>query len=268
MQTVVVGLSGGIDSSVAAYLLKQQGYNVIGLHMRTENPETAEQDEQQVKSLCNKLGIECVVVDYKDDMQIVKDYFINEYLAGRTPNPCVICNKEVKFKPLLEYAKKLNADYFATGHYARIEHTESGTKLKKAVDESKDQSYFLCKLTNEQLSMVLFPLGEITKAEVKQIALKSNLVNENTKESYDICFLGSQKFKDFMQTNYPEKSGNIIDEKTNKIVGTHTGISKYTIGQRRGLNIGGQKGFEADRWFVTRKDTKNIMVSTEQSVDE
>lgn len=256
MKTVVVGLSGGVDSSVAAYLLKQQGFKVIGLHMLTENPETRSEDEQQVQTLCKKLGIECVIVDYKDDMQIVKDYFVKEYLAGRTPNPCVVCNKEVKFKPLLEQAEKLNADYFATGHYARIEHTESGSKLKKAVDENKDQSYFLCQLTNEQLSKVLFPLGELTKSEVKQIAKDNNLVSENTKESYDICFLGSQKFKDFMSANYPEKIGNIIDEKTNKVVGTHTGISKYTIGQRRGLNIGGKKGFEADRWFVTKKDIK------------
>lgn len=260
MKTVVVGLSGGVDSSVAAYLLKQQGYEVIGLHMRTENSETRAEDELQVKALCEKLGIKCVVVDYKDDMQLVKDYFIKEYISGRTPNPCVICNKEVKFKPLLNYAQELKADYFATGHYARIEHTESGTYLKKAVDENKDQSYFLCQLTNEQLSHVLFPLGQLTKTEVKQIAKENNLVSENTKESYDICFLGSQKFKDFMQTNYPEKSGKIVDEKTNKVVGTHTGISKYTIGQRRGLNIGGKKGFELNRWFVTKKDIKTNTV--------
>lgn len=257
MKTVVVGLSGGVDSSVAAYLLKQQGYKVIGLHMKTENPQTAQEDEQRVKELCAMLKIECVVVDYQDHMQQVKDYFINEYLSGRTPNPCVICNREVKFKPFLTYVQKLKADYFATGHYAKVEHTQNGHALKKAKDENKDQSYFLCQLTSQQLEKVLFPLGDLTKAEVKQIALENNLVTPNTKESYDICFLGSQKFKDYMNLNHPEKSGKIIDKQTNKVVGTHTGISKYTIGQRRGLNIGGINGFEADRWFVVDKDIKN-----------
>ena len=257
MQTVVVGLSGGVDSSVAAYLLKQQGYRVIGLHMKGENPETRAEDEARVRSLCSELDIECVVVDYFDHMQIVKDYFVKEYLSGRTPNPCVICNKEVKFKPFLEYMKNLKADYFATGHYAIIEHNENGHFLKKAVDKEKDQSYFLCQLSSEQLSKVLFPLGTLTKQEVRRIAEENHLITKQTKESYDVCFLGSQKFKDFMNENYPEKAGNIIDKKTNKIVGTHTGISKYTIGQRRGLNIGGKNGYEADRWFVVDKDIKS-----------
>lgn len=257
MKTVVVGLSGGVDSSVAAYLLKKQGYKVIGLHMKGENEETREADEKRVRELCCEMGIECVVVDYKDHMQIVKDYFVNEYLAGRTPNPCVVCNKEVKFKPFLEYMKKLGADYFATGHYARIEHTEKETILKKAVDQEKDQSYFLCQLSNEQIEKVLFPLGELKKTEVRKIAEENNLITKQTKDSYDVCFLGSQKFKDFMSENHPEQPGDIVDEKTNTVVGRHTGISKYTIGQRRGLNIGGKNGYEADRWFVVRKDMKS-----------
>lgn len=255
-KTVIVGLSGGVDSSVAAYLLKEQGYNVIGLHMKTENPETREADEQRVKELCEELQIECVVVEYQDHMQKVKDYFVNEYLAGRTPNPCVVCNKEVKFKPFLEYMEKLGADYFATGHYAIIDHANNKHILKQAVDKEKDQTYFLCQLTSEQISKVLFPLGELTKAEVRKIAEENNLVTKQTKESYDVCFLGSEKFKDFMMKNYPEKEGNIVDIKTNKIVGKHTGISKYTVGQRRGLNIGGKNGFGADRWFVVKKDVK------------
>lgn len=257
MKTVVVGLSGGVDSSVAAYLLKQQGYKVIGLHMLGENPETREEDKTRVQELCDELGIECVVVDYQDHMQIVKDYFVEEYKNGRTPNPCVVCNKEVKFKPFLEYANKLNADYFATGHYAKIEHTEKGHSLKKAKDQSKDQSYFLCQLSNEQLSKVLFPLGDLTKQEVRKIAEEHNLVTQNTKESYDVCFLGSQKFKHFMDTNHPEKAGNIVDIKTNKVLGKHTGISKYTIGQRRGINLGGKNGYEEGRWFVVKKDIKS-----------
>lgn len=260
MKTVVVGLSGGVDSSVAAFLLKQQGYNVVGLHMRGENQETREEDEKRVKELCRELQIECVVVDYKDHMQLVKDYFVKEYLSGATPNPCVVCNKEVKFKPFLEYVEKLNADYFATGHYAIVEHTSNGHFLKKAIDENKDQSYFLCQLSSEQISKVLFPLGNLTKAEVRKIAEENNLVTKQTKESYDVCFLGSQKFKDFMAENYPEKEGNIVDKKTNKVVGKHTGISKYTIGQRRGLNIGGKNGFDDGRWFVVQKDVKSNTV--------
>ena len=256
---VIVGLSGGVDSSVSAYLLKQAGYNVVGLHMRTENVETREQDERRVKELCEKLGIECVVVDYKDHMQKVKDYFISEYLSNRTPNPCVVCNKEVKFKPFLEFVETLKADYFATGHYAKVEHSESGHRLKKGQDENKDQSYFLCGLSSEQISKVLFPLGDLKKEEVKKIANENGLISADTKESYDICFLGSEKFKDYMLKNHPEKEGDIVDVKTNKVVGKHTGISKYTIGQRRGLNIGGQKGFDG-RWFVVSKDTqKNIV---------
>lgn len=257
MKTVLVGMSGGVDSSVSAYLLKQQGYKVIGLHMRGENLETRDADEQQVRKLCNLLDIECKVVDYQDHMQIVKDYFIKEYLEGRTPNPCVICNKEVKFKPFLEIMEDLGADYFATGHYAQIIDKGEKRYLKKAVDENKDQTYFLCKLSQNQISKVLFPLGGLTKEEVKQIAKENNLVSSETKESYDICFLGSQKFKDFMAKNYPEKTGNIVDEKTNTIIGKHSGISKYTIGQRRGLNIGGKNGFDGGRWFVVKKDVRN-----------
>ncbi len=255
-KTVIVGLSGGVDSSVAAYLLKKQGYNVIGLHMFGENAETNRQDEQTVKALCEKLNIKCVIVDFKNHMQIVKDYFIKEYISGATPNPCVICNREVKFKPFIDYMKEFGADYFATGHYARIEHVGNNHYLKKAIDESKDQSYFLCQLSNEQISKALFPLGELTKKEVKQIAQENNLVSENTKESYDICFLGTEKFKDYMSKNHPEKHGNIVDITTNKVVGEHTGISKYTLGQRKGLNIGGKSGFKEDRWFVVKKDIK------------
>ena len=254
MKTVVVGLSGGVDSSVAAYLLKKQGYNVIGLHMKSENQIEAENDEKRVRELASELGIQLEVVDYSNQMQVVKDYFINEYKNGNTPNPCVVCNREVKFKPFVDYANKIGADYFATGHYAQIEHVDGKTILKKAVDNNKDQTYFLCQLTKEQLSKALFPLGKYTKDEVRKIAIENNLITAQTKESYDICFLGSQKFKDFIKNNYPEKSGNIIDIQSGKVVGIHTGISKYTIGQRRGLDIGGVNGFEDNRWFVVKKD--------------
>ena len=268
-KTVVVGMSGGVDSSVAALLLKQQGFSVIGLHMKGENKETRDADEKRVRELCSQMNIECKVVDYTDHMQIVKDYFTSEYKKGRTPNPCVVCNREVKFKPFLEYVEKLNADYFATGHYAKVVHDGDNHYLQKAKDTSKDQTYFLCQLSKDQISKVLFPLGDLTKEEVRKIAEENNLISSGTKDSYDICFLGSEKFKDFMNKNYPEKAGNIIDEKTGKTVGTHTGISKYTIGQRRGLGIGGSKEGTGESWFVTKKDViNNILYVTQGNGEE
>ena len=267
-KTVVVGMSGGVDSSVASLLLKKQGYKVIGLHMRGENLDTRDADEQRVKELCEKLGIECRVVDYADEMQGVKDYFVKEYLSGRTPNPCVVCNKEVKFKPFIDFANEINADYFATGHYASIEHKNGEHILKVAADENKDQTYFLCKLTQTQLKKALFPLGDLTKAEVRKIAEENGLVSASTKDSYDVCFLGSEKFKDFMDKNYPEKQGNIVDINSGKIVGKHGGISKYTLGQRKGLGIGGGHGTTGDCWFVVRKDIKSNVLYVAQSSDD
>ena len=266
--TVVVGMSGGVDSSVAALLLKKQGYNVIGLHMKAENPDTAKEDEMRVHELCECLGIECVVVDYSNQMQTVKDYFIAEYKAGRTPNPCVVCNRDVKFKPFLEQAKKFGADFYATGHYARIVHDQDEHLLKKAVDDAKDQSYFLCQLSKDQLKNVLFPLGEFTKPEVRKIAEENNLISANTRDSYDICFLGSEKFKDFMQKNYPEADGNIVDFKTQKVVGKHTGISRYTVGQRKGLGIGGGHGKTGESWYVAEKNLKTNTIYVAQGNGE
>ena len=264
----VVGMSGGVDSSVSAFILKQQGYDVVGLHMKSENADTAKQDEVRVVELCKKLDITLNVVEYADEMQKVKDYFVDEYLSGRTPNPCVVCNREVKFKPFIEFAEKLGADFFATGHYASIEHNENGSVLKIAKDENKDQTYFLCKLTQNQLQKALFPLGGLDKAEVKRIAEENGLVSKDTKESYDVCFLGSEKFKDFMNKNYPEKSGNIVDQVSGNVVGKHNGISKYTIGQRKGLGIGGGFGKSGDCWFVTKKDIKNNILYVAQGNDD
>lgn len=253
-KTVLVGMSGGVDSSVAALLLSKRGFNVVGLHMKSENAETSAADEQRVQQLCKHLGIECQIVEYSNQMQQVKDYFVNEYLAGRTPNPCVVCNKQVKFKPFLEHLQAAGVEYFATGHYAQIEHEGDLHYLKKAVDHTKDQTYFLCMLSQHQLEKAIFALGELTKDEVRDIAHKNGLISADTKDSYDVCFLGSQKFKDFMSANYPEKVGNIVDTKTNKIVGQHTGISKYTIGQRKGLGIGGGHGTNGESWYVVSKD--------------
>ncbi len=266
-KTVVVGMSGGVDSSVCALLLKQQGANVIGLHMLSENLATAEDDKNRVEKICEQLGIKCEIVNYNSEMQVVKDYFIKEYLSGKTPNPCVICNREVKFKPFVEYANIIGADFFATGHYAKIEHINGEHILQTAIDQNKDQTYFLCNLSKKQLSKALFPLGEYTKTEVKQIAIQNKLANEGQKESQDICFLGSEKFKDFMSKNYPEKQGDIIDAISGKIVGKHTGISKYTIGQRKGLGIGGGHGVSGECWFVVKKDIKQNVLYVAQGND-
>ena len=266
--SVVVGMSGGVDSSVVAYLLKKGGYRVIGLHMKNENSETAKQDEKLVREICETLNIECHVVEYQDEMQKVKDYFVNEYSLGFTPNPCVLCNKVVKFKPFIDFAEKLNADYFATGHYAVIEHNENEHRLIVAKDVTKDQTYFLNQLSAKQLEKALFPLGGLDKSEVREIAKSVGLPNADKKDSQDICFLGSQKFKDFMAENYPEKAGDIIDQTTGKVVGRHSGLNKYTIGQRKGLGIGGGVGKTLDAWFVTGKDIKTNVLYVAQGNDD
>ena len=265
---VVVGMSGGVDSSVVAYLLKSQGYEVVGLHMKNASEESAETDEQLVREICDKLQIECQVVEYTDEMQKVKDYFAEEYSLGRTPNPCVLCNKLVKFKPFIDYTEKIGADYFATGHYAVINHDGGEHKLIVAKDITKDQTYFLNQLSAQQLSKALFPLGALDKSEVREIAKEIGLPNADKKDSQDICFLGSQKFKDFMDKNYPAKPGNIVDELTGNVVGKHSGLNKYTIGQRKGLGIGGGLGKTLDAWFVTRKDAKTNSLYVAQGGEE
>ena len=266
--SVVVGMSGGVDSSVAAYVLKQQGYEVIGLHMKSSNTETSAEDENSARIIAKRLGIELVVTDYEDEMQQVKDYFINEYRNGKTPNPCVLCNKIVKFNPFIEYASKVGADFFATGHYAQIEHTENGHILYSGVDLPKDQSYFLNQLSQNQLQKVLFPLGKFSKNEVRRLAEKIGLDNADRKDSYDVCFLGSQKFKEYIDNVIPEKPGDIVDVSTGKIVGKHPGLSKYTLGQRKGLGIGGGVGETLEAWFVSKKDLKTNTLFVEQGNGE
>ena len=267
-QTVVVGMSGGVDSSVVALLLKLKGYNVVGLHMKSSNEDSSDDDEKTVIELCENMGIKLHVVNYQDEMQLVKDYFINEYLAGRTPNPCVVCNKEVKFKPFIDFANKIGADFFATGHYARIEHKNGKHTLMTAIDSQKDQTYFLSKLSQSQLEKAIFPLGELTKPEVRQIAEDNGLVSSHKKDSFDVCFVGSSKFKDYMDKIHPEKAGNIVDVDSGKVVGRHGGISKYTLGQRKGLGIGGGHGTSGDCWFVVKKDIKNNILYVAQGNDD
>lgn len=265
---VVVGLSGGVDSSVSAFILKQQGFEVVGLHMKSSNSETSADDEKDARLVAEKLGIEFVVINYDDEMQLVKDYFINEYRSGKTPNPCVLCNKIVKFKPFIEYAEKIGADYFATGHYARIEHFGKKHILYSGAELAKDQSYFLNQLSQKQLEKVLFPLGALSKIEVREIAEKIGLENANRKDSQDVCFLGSQKFKEYIDRVIPEKPGDIVDISTGKVVGKHNGLSKYTLGQRKGLGIGGGFGKTLDAWFVSKKDLKTNTLFIEQGNGE
>ena len=258
---IVVGISGGVDSSVAAYLLKKQGHDVIGLFMINWDEQdgqcTAEEDYEDVKRVCTKIGIPYFSVNYsKEYYDRVFKYFLDEYQAGRTPNPDVLCNREIKFGPFLEKAKQLGADMIATGHYAKTIQKDGKTYLLKAKDLTKDQSYFLNQLSQAQLSSVIFPLADIEKTEVRKIAKELGLSTAEKKDSTGICFIGERNFKNFLKTYLPAKPGEIrtLDE---KVVGHHDGLMYYTIGQRRGLNLGGTKDKNEQRWFVLKKDLKN-----------
>ena len=262
MKTVVVGLSGGVDSSVAAYLLKQQGYNVIGLFMLNweetdENGNcTAEQDFEDVKRVANKIGIPYYTVNYaKEYRERVFSYFLEEYEKGFTPNPDVMCNKEIKFGPFLKHAMELGADYIATGHYCKRVDKDGKVYLYKSFDKNKDQTYFLNQLNQSQLEKTLFPLADIDKTEVRRIASELGLITADKKDSTGICFIGERNFRNFLKTFIPARKGEIKDLQGNTL-GTHDGVMYYTIGQRRGLNLGGKNGYEDDRWFVVKKDVK------------
>jgi tRNA-specific 2-thiouridylase len=261
-KTVVVGMSGGVDSSVAALLLKQQGYNVIGLFMKNweENDINgvcaAEDDYSDVRRVCSKLEIPYYTVNFsKEYMDRVFSYFLSEYKAGRTPNPDVLCNREIKFGPFKDYAVKLGADYIATGHYCDISHENGIHYLLKAKDQNKDQTYFLNQLSQNQLNNILFPLGKIEKSEVRKIAGEYGLSTAKKKDSTGICFIGERNFRQFLLNYIPAKSGKIMTY-DKKVLGEHLGLMYYTIGQRKGLNIGGQKE-EEGRWFVIEKDLIN-----------
>ncbi|MBQ9182008.1 MAG: tRNA 2-thiouridine(34) synthase MnmA [Bacilli bacterium] len=269
MKRVVVGISGGVDSSVAALLLKNQGYDVIGLFMRNwdssinndylGNPNLnneicpQEEDYNDALKVCKKIGIELHRVDFvKEYWDYVFKYFLDELKLGRTPNPDVMCNKYIKFDMFIKEAKKLGADYIATGHYAKVK----DGKLYKAYDLNKDQSYFLSQLSSEQLKDVLFPLGDLDKPTVRKIAQENGLITANKKDSTGICFIGERNFKEFLKNYLPNKEGNIVNIDTNEIIGKHIGLMYYTIGQRKGLDIGGM----SDRAFVVGKDLdKNIL---------
>ena len=274
MKTVVCGMSGGVDSSVAAVLLKQQGYNVIGVFMKNweETSEdgvcSAEEDYFDVKQVCNKIGIPYYTVNYsKEYYNKVFENFLEEYKKGRTPNPDVLCNREIKFGPFLEFANKIGADFIATGHYAKTERKDGKTYLLKAKDLNKDQSYFLNQLSQEQLSKVLFPLSDIEKPEVRKIAESYNFINAKKKDSTGICFIGERNFRNFLKGYLPIKPGKIISTE-GKVLGEHIGLAYYTLGQRKGLNIGGRKDGNGKPYFVVSKDLENNNLIVSQGEGE
>ena len=261
-ERVIVGLSGGVDSAVAALLLKEQGYEVIGLFMK--NWEGDDDDEYcparvdlvDAAAVADRIGIDLEAVNFSAEYkERVFSLFLEEYQAGRTPNPDVLCNAEIKFKAFLDHAMDMGADYIATGHYARLDRSNDSVRLLKAWDESKDQSYFLYRLNQAQLSKTLFPLGELRKTEVREIALKNGLPNHAKKDSTGICFIGERPFREFLNRYLPKQPGAMRTPE-GKHIGEHQGLMFYTIGQRQGLGIGGP----GEPWFVAGKDMeKNIL---------
>ena len=261
--TVVVGMSGGVDSSVTALLLKQQGYEVIGLFMKNwEDDDDSEycssrQDLIDAVAVADTIGIPIEAVNFaKEYKDRVFSYFLREYEAGRTPNPDILCNSEIKFKAFLDHAIRLGADAIATGHYAGVREQNGLFQLLKADDDSKDQSYFLHRLNQVQLSKSMFPLGGLLKSKVRDIARDHNLSNHAKKDSTGICFIGERPFREFLNRYLPTKPGDMVLP-DGKVVGQHMGLSFYTIGQRQGLGIGGSRETTGEPWFVAGKDMAN-----------
>lgn len=257
---VIVAMSGGVDSSVSAFLLRKHGFQVEGLFMKNWEEDddeeycTAAVDLADAKKVCRQLDIPLHTVNFSSEYwNRVFDCFLSEYQAGRTPNPDIICNREIKFSVFLDHALGLGAEHIATGHYARCESDGSSICLKKGRDTGKDQSYFLHTLTREQLASTLFPLGEIKKSEVRSIARQENFDVHDKKDSTGICFIGERKFKDFLQNYIPAEAGDIVTL-NGECVGRHDGVIFYTIGQRQGLKIGGKRSFPEEPWYVVDKD--------------
>ncbi|MDL0420514.1 tRNA 2-thiouridine(34) synthase MnmA [Caldibacillus thermoamylovorans] len=266
---VVVGMSGGVDSSVAAYLLKQQGYDVIGVFMKNWDDTdefgvcTATEDYEDVIRVCNQIGIPYYAVNFeKEYWDKVFTYFLDEYKAGRTPNPDVMCNKEIKFKAFLEHALKLGADYLATGHYAQVKFIDGEYKMLRGKDANKDQTYFLNQLSQEQISKVMFPIGHMDKKRVREIAKEAGLATATKKDSTGICFIGERNFKEFLSKYLPAQPGR-METLTGEMKGFHEGLMYYTIGQRHGLGIGGS----GDPWFVVGKDLERNVLLVGQGYD-
>lgn len=275
---VVVAMSGGVDSSVAAAILKEQGYDVIGISLKLWDYDEDERkltgktccsidDIADAKDVCDTLGIPFYAFNHKPEFkEKVIETFVEEYRNGRTPNPCVLCNQFIKFDVLLKEAQKMGADYLATGHYARIQKTDDGVfHLQKGKDNQKDQSYVLFHLNQDELSRILLPIGDYTKAEIRELALKHNLITHNKRESMEICFIPNNDHAKFIAKNYPDKKhgkGNFVDWKGN-VLGEHEGIDAYTIGQRRGLKVG-----FGERMYVAqiRPDSNEVVLAQDHEI--
>jgi len=269
---VIVGMSGGVDSSVSALLLIEQGYQVEGLFMKNWDEDdgteycTAKDDLADAQAVCDKLGIHLQTANFAAEYwDNVFEHFLSEYKAGRTPNPDILCNKEIKFKAFLEYALDLGADYIATGHYVRRSGLGAQTQLLKGLDENKDQSYFLYAVGGLEIDKTLFPVGEIAKPEVRKLAEKNGLITHNKKDSTGICFIGERRFADFLKQYLPAQPGR-IQTPDGQDIGEHQGLMYYTIGQRQGLGIGGLKDAPEDPWYVAGKDLdNNVLIAVQGS---
>lgn len=272
---VIVGLSGGVDSSVAAFLLKERGFDVIGVFMKNWEEKddqgvcTSTVDYEDALRVADKIGIPCYTVNFtKEYMDRVFSYFLDEYKKLRTPNPDILCNTEIKFKAFLEFAMGMQADYLATGHYARTDRDLSGRiKLLRAYDLNKDQTYFLSGLHSCNLENVLFPIGDLDKSDVRKLASKAGLATASKKDSTGVCFIGERNFKEFLMQFLPAHSGDIVDMQE-RIIGKHDGLMYYTIGQRKGLGIGGQNFGSGESWFVVGKDIVNNRLVVQQGEHE
>lgn len=271
---VIVGMSGGVDSSVSAWLLLQQGYQVEGLFMKNWEEDdgeeycTAAEDLADAQAVCDKLGIKLHKINFAAEYwDNVFELFLEEYKAGRTPNPDILCNKEIKFKAFLEFAAEdLGADFIATGHYVRRQDMNGKSRLLRGLDSNKDQSYFLYTLSHNQIAQSLFPIGELAKPEVRRIAEQLDLVTAKKKDSTGICFIGERKFRDFLGRYLPAQPGSIVTTDGQEI-GQHQGLMYHTLGQRKGLGIGGMKESNDDPWYVVDKDVANNRLIVAQGAE-
>lgn len=267
---IIVGMSGGVDSSVAAWRLLQAGYRVEGLFMKNWNEDdgteycTAREDLLDAMQVAGVLGIELHTANFASEYwDRVFEHFLSEYSAGRTPNPDILCNKEVKFRAFLDHALTLGADGIATGHYARVDHTHAPAQLLRAHDTNKDQTYFLHAVSGEQFDRTLFPLGDLAKPEVRRIAAECGFDNHTKKDSTGICFIGERRFRDFLQRYLPAQPG-VIEDDHGHVIGEHTGLMYYTLGQRQGLGIGGRADAAESPWYVAAKDlARNVLIAVQ-----